>query len=239
MKCLIPFLLLLVGCTTKVDPSKVSPVPAPEPVNLAAVGQGLDVIDSRVAASVVVSRELIQGGKPGKADQELSIAQSLLPKPAENDVAYARQRSEKASDAEYEAQRKKAEAKQKAMEDNWKVLETQVAKNKEAIKAKDDRIAELTAEVDRIKREADRNLWSLAGVAVAVAGALATAFASPKAGVPLMACGAAIGSFPYVVDSEYFSVIVGVCLALAGAIGIWFLWDAVRDRVNAPKPPAE
>jgi hypothetical protein len=238
MKCLIPFLLLLVGCTTKVDPSKVSTTPAPEPINLAAVGQGLDVIDSRVAASVVVSRELIQGGKPGKADQELSIAQSLLPRPAENDVAYARQRSEKASDAEYEVQRKKAEAKQKAMEDNWKVLETQVAKNKEALKAKDDRIAELTAEVDRIKREADRNLWSMAGVAVAVCGALATAFASPKAGVPLLACGAAIGAFPHVVDSEYFPIIVGVFLALSGAIGIWFIWDYARDRINPPNPPA-
>ena len=239
MRCLIPFLLLLAGCTTKVDPSKVSPVPAPEPVNLASVGQGLDVIDSRVAASVVVSRELIQGGKPGKADQELSIAQSLLPKPNEGDVAFARQRSEKASDAEYEAQRKKAEAKQKAMEDNWKLLETQVAKNKEAIKAKDDRIAELEAENKRIQHEADRNLWSMAGVGVAVVGALATAFASPKVGVPLMACGAAIGAFPYVVDSEYFSIIIGVCLALAGAIGIWFLWDAARDRINAPKPPSE
>ena len=238
MKCLIPFLLLLVGCTTKVDPSKVSPVPAPEPVNLAAVGQGLDVIDSRVAASVVVSRELIQGGKPGKADQELSIAQSLLPKPAENDVAYARQRSEKASDAEYEVQRKKAEAKQKAMEDNWKVLETQVAKNKEALKAKDDRIAELEAENKRIQNEADKNLWSIAGVAVAVIGAFATAFASPKAGVPLLACGAAIGAFPHVVDSEFFPIIVGVFLALSGAIGIWFIWDYARDRINPPNPPA-
>ena len=239
MKCLIPFLLLLVGCTTKVDPSKVSTTPAPESINLAAVGQGLDVIDSRVAASVVVSRELIQGGKPGKADQELSIAQSLLPKPTEGDVAVSRLRADKASDAEYEAQRKKAEAKQKESEDAWKKLEGQVIKNKEVLKAKDDRIAELEAEIKRIKHQADKNLWSIAGVAVAVLGAFATAFASPKAGIPLLACGAAIGAFPHVVDSQYFPIIVGVFLALSGAIGIWFIWDYARDRINPPKPPAE
>jgi len=238
MKCLIPFLLLLVGCTTKVDPSKVSTTPAPEPINLAAVGQGLDVIDSRVAASVVVSRELIQGGKPGKADQELSIAQSLLPKPTEGDVAVSRLRADKASDAEYEAQRKKAEAKQKESEDAWKKLEGQVIKNKEVLKAKDDRIAELEAEIKRIKHQADKNLWSIAGVAVAVLGAFATAFASPKVGVPLLACGAAIGAFPHVVDSKYFPIIVGVFLALSGAIGIWFIWDYARDRINPPNPPA-
>ena len=73
MRCLIPFLILLAGCATVEDPSKVNPVPVPAEVNLAEVGKGLDVIDSRVAASVVVSRELIQGGKTGQADQPLVV----------------------------------------------------------------------------------------------------------------------------------------------------------------------
>ena len=238
MRCLIPFLILLTGCTSAEDPSKVNPVPVPAEVNLAEVGKGLDVIDSRVAASVVVSRELIQGGKPGKADQELSIAQSLLPRPHEGDVAYARQRSEKASDAEYEAQRKKAEAKQKAMEDEWKVLEAQVVKNKEAIKAKDDKITELTAEVERVKADMATQTWSWIGGALAVAGALATAFVSPKVGLSLIGCGMLCGAVPFIIESQYFSVIVAVTLSGGSALLLWFLWDLVRDRVNAKQPPS-
>jgi hypothetical protein len=238
MRCLIPFLILLAGCATVEDPSKVSPVPVPEAINLDEVGRDLDVIDSRVAASVVVSRELIKDGKPGKADQELSIAQSLLPKPSDGDVAVSRQRSEKATDAEYEAQRKKAETRQKEVEDAWKTLEGQVIKNKEAIKAKDDRIAELTTEVKRVKASAAAQTWTWIGGALAVAGALATAFLSPKVGLSLIGCGMLCGAVPFIIESQYFSVIVAVTLSGGAALLLWFLWDLVRDRVNAKQPPS-
>lgn len=233
MRCLIPFLILLAGCTSSVDTSKANPTPVPQEVNLDEVGKDLDVIDSRVAASVVVSRELIKDGKPGKADKELSIAQSLLPRPAEGDVAVARQRSEHASDAEYEAQRKKAEAKQKEAEDAWKVLEGQVVKNKEAIKAKDDRIAELQREIEQVKKDHAAQTWTWIGGALAVAGALCTAFMSPKIGLPLIGCGVLCGAVPFIIDSEYFSIIVATTLAVSAGIGIWVLWDLARDKINA------
>jgi hypothetical protein len=162
MRCLIPFLFILVGCS-----SKPAPLPAPTPsapeVNIEAVGKGLDAIDSRVAASVVVSRELIKDGKPGKADNELSVAQSLLPKPSDGDLAYSRQRSEKASDAEYEAARKKAEVKQKEMEAAWSKLEQQAIASKAALAARDKRIEELTAEIERVKKDHAEQTWTWVG----------------------------------------------------------------------------
>lgn len=237
---LVIALLALTGCRTS-QPPLPDAVPAPKGIDLDKVGTQLDVIDSRVAAAVIVAREANTAGKPSVVDSELSVAQSFLPKPSEGDVAFARQRSEKATPAEYEAQRKKAAEKQAEAEKAWTVLSKQVEDNKAALAARDKRITELTDEVERVKREASANLWTLAGVGIAVVGAIATAFVGPKVGIPLLLSGAAIGAFPFVVDSEYFSYVAGSFLALAAALGIWVLWDKARDKVheNDAQPPHE
>ena len=232
MRLLLAVIALLVaGCKTT-PPSLPDAVPAPKGIDLDKVGSQLDVIDSRVAAAVIVAREANTAGKPAVVDSELSVAQSFLPKPSEGDVAFARQRSEKATPAEYEAQRKKAAEKQAEAEKAWSVLSKQVEDNKAALAARDKRIEELTAEVDRVKKDASANLWTLAGVGIAVVGAIATAFVGPKVGIPLLACGAAIGAFPFVVDSPYFTYIAAGTLAAAAALGLWLLWDKVRDKVH-------
>lgn len=224
--------VLLAGCSSKLD--KLPEVaPAPKTSGLDKVGKDLDVIDSRVAAAVTVAREANTAGKPSVVESELSIASSYLPKAAENDVAFARQRSEKASPAEYEAQRKKAAEKQKAMEAEWAGLEKQVIANKAAVAARDARIAELTSELDRVKKEASANMWTMAGVATAVLGALATAAGRAKAGVSLIACGAAIGAFPFIIDSPYTTYIVAGTMGCFALLGIWLAWDWVRDRTRA------
>ena len=224
-------LLALSGCRT--SPEKLpDAVPAPKGIDLDKVGTQLDVIDSRVAAAVIVAREANTAGKPAVVDSELSVAQSFLPKPSEGDVAFARQRSEKATPAEYEAQRKKAAEKQAEAEKAWSVLSKQVEDNKAALAARDKRITELTTEVERVKKDAASNLWTMAGVGIAVVGALATAFTGPRIGIPLLACGAAIGAFPFVVDSPYFTYIVVGSLGCAALLGLWVLWDKARDKVH-------
>ena len=74
-----------------------------------------------------------------------------------------------------------------------------------------------------------------------VVGAISTAFAGPRIGIPLLLSGAAIGAFPFVIDSPYFNVIAGSFLAVVAALGVWYLWDRVRDKVheNDAKPPQE
>jgi hypothetical protein len=226
------FVLALAGCRTPAPDKLPDPLPAPKGIDLGKVGSQLDVIDSRVAAAVIVAREANTAGKPAVVESELSVAGSFLPKPSEADIAFARQRSEKASPAEYEAQRKKAAEKQKEAEKAWATLEGQVEESKAALTARDKRITELTDEIARVKKEASANLWTMAGVGIAVVGAIATAFTGPRIGVPLLLSGAAIGAFPFIVESEYFSYVVGVSLALAAGLGIWYLYDRVSDKVH-------
>jgi len=237
--CFIPAVLVLAACSSSAPAKLDAPPPAPSSSDLAQVEQGLDTIDSRVAAAVVVARELNKAGQPAKVDAELSVASAYLPSPAEGDLAFARQRSEKASTAEYDAQLKKAAEKQKAMEAAWLALESQAAANRKAVVDRDARISDLTAELDRARRDASESTWTITGAALAVIGALCTAFVGPRAGVPLLLCGAFAGSVPFIIESPWFSWIAAGTAAVVSCIGIWFIFDLVRDRVNAPSDPAE
>lgn len=229
--------LALTGCSL-FGPKKPDPlpeaVPAPKAPDLTAVGSTLDVIDSRVAAAVTVAREANTAGKPTVVESELSVASSFLPKPTEGDLAYARQRSEKATPADYEKQRAKAAEKQKAAEQAWQTLEAQVSASKAALVARDKRIADLTAEVDRVKREQSAQTWTLVGAGLAVIGALTTAFMGPRIGIPLLLCGAFCGSVPFIIDSPYFEYVAGGTLLVSCGLGLWWLADKVRDSVNKP-----
>ena len=229
---LVIALVALAGCKSKPSEAPLPPsVATPKEVALTSVGSTLDVIDSRVAAAVTVAREANTAGKPAVVESELSVAASFLPKPSEGDVAYARQRTSGTA-ADYERQRAKAAEKQKAAEAAWADLEKQVAANKAALAARDARIVELTQEVVRVNKDAANNIWTMAGVGVAVIGALATAFASPKVGVPLLLCGGAIGAFPFVIDSPWFGWIAGAFAAVLAGLGIWVAYDAARDKVH-------
>jgi hypothetical protein len=191
-----------------------------------------------VAAAVIVAREANTAGKPAIVESELSVAASYLPKPSEGDVAYARQRTN-GNAAEYEAQRKKAVEKQKAAEAAWVTLESQVEANKAAIAARDKRITELSAEVERVKKDKAAQLWTMAGIGCALLGAVTTAFMGPKIGLPLLLCGGAIGAFPFVVDSPWFPWVAGAFAVVMACLGIWVAYDAASDKVHASDKPDE
>ena len=114
----------------------------------------------------------------------------------------------------------------------WEKLE---ADQKEAARVsglKDARIAELTAEISRVKQEASRNVWTLLGAGLFACGALTTAFLGPKLGIPLLACGAFAGGVPYIIDSPYFLWVAIATAAVASGFGLWYVYDKVRDSVN-------
>ena len=231
MRLLLVISLLMAGCAAS------SKAPLPEQPNaptsegiVATVGKQWDQADQKVAASVAIARE--NADKPEVVRSETSVALSFLPAPEAGELALARARAAKADQKDY-AQAVDFGKKLLAQIDaNWAKVE---ADNREALRVsqlKDARIKELTAEVERVKKEASANLWTMAGVGIAVIGAIATAFTGPRIGVPLLLSGAAIGAFPYVVESEYFSYIIGVSLALAAGLGIWYLYDRVSDKVH-------
>jgi hypothetical protein len=230
--------LLLVGCSSGGSPELPKQPDAPTEAGIVAtVGKDIDKVDGRVAAAVQVAKE--NSDKPAVVKAETGVALSYLPVPSEGDLAFARQRATKMdakSYAEAEAYGKQLLAK---VESEWAKLESQQKEAKRVSDLKDARIVELTKEIDRVRNDAAANLWTMAGVAVAVLGAVATAFASPKVGVSLLACGAAIGAFPFVIESEYFTWIAGGFLLVCAALGVWVVWDKARDQVNQSEPPEE
>jgi hypothetical protein len=237
VRSLLVISLLMAGCSTSRPPLPVQPdAPASEGI-VATVGKQWDTADQKVAASVSIARE--NADRPDIVRSETSVALSFLPPPEPGELAVARARAAKADPKETAAAVAFGKNLLVSIDKNWAKVE---ADNREALRVsqlKDARIAELTAEVERVKREASDNIWTLAGVGIAVIGAIATAFAGPKVGIPLLLSGAAIGAFPFVVDSEYFSYIAGGTLALAAGLGIYWLWDRVRDSANAPYEPPQ
>jgi hypothetical protein len=235
---LVIALVALAGCKSKptLEPLPVQPPAPTKPDVVQTLGKDLDKTDHRVASALVAIER--NADKPKVVVAESRLAQSYLPAPPEADVAFAMARATKADPIDYARQmefgRKLATAVNKA----WERLEADQAEAKRVSQLKDARIVELQKEVEAVRKEASRNIWTLAGAGLAVLGAVTTAFAGPRIGLPLLACGAAMGAFPFVVESPHFDLIVTITLGCGAALLIWLAWDFIRDRVNA-KPPQE
>jgi hypothetical protein len=226
----------LVGCATLSDPPLPKQPDAPTSVGIVdTVGKEQDKIDGRVAAAVVVASE--SADKPAVVKAELGVASAYLPKPSEGDLAFARQRAAKADEKTYAEAREYGKKLLARIDANWAKMEADTAEAKRVSQLKDARIIELGKEIERVKKDASKNLWTMAGVGIAVVGALATAFASARVGIPLLACGAAIGAFPFVIESPFFNIIAGTTLAILACIGIWYAWSKVRK--SAEDAPAQ
>ena len=237
MRLLLVISLLMAGCAASKPPLPVQPDAPTSEAAVTTVGKEWDKADQKVAAAISIARENAE--RPEVVKAETSVALSFLPAPEAGELALARARAAKADQKDYTAAVAFGKNLLAKIDSDWAKVE---ADQKQALlvsQLKDRRIEELTAEVERVKKDAAANLWTLAGVGIAVVGAIATAFVGPKVGIPLLACGAAIGAFPFVIDSEYFNIIAGSTLAAAAALGIWLLWDKVRDKVNAPYEPPQ
>ena len=229
--------LLANGCASTRPALPEQPNAPTSEAIVATVGKQWDQADQKVAASVSIAREMAD--RPDIVRSETSVALSFLPPVEAGELAVARARAIKADPkeaADAQAFGKKLLAQ---IDTSWLRV---VADQKEAARIsqlKDARIVELTKAVEQAKKDAAANMWTLAGIAVAVLGAAAMVFTGPRIGGTLLACGAAIGAFPFIVESEYFSAIAGGTLALAAGLGIYWLWDRVRDSANAPYEPPQ
>jgi hypothetical protein len=240
---LVIALVALAGCKSKPAdaPLPVQPPAPTKPDAVQTLGKDLDKTDHRVGAALVAIEK--NADKPKVVVAESRLAQSYLPPPPEADVAFAVARATKAGtpqgDVDYAKQmefgRKLATAVNKA----WEKLE---ADQKEAARVsglKDARIVELTKEVERVKKDASAQTWTLVGAGLAVCGALCIAFLGPRIGLPLLLCGAFCGSVPFIIDSPWFEYAAGATIVISCGLGLWWLADRVRDSVNKPSPSTD
>jgi hypothetical protein len=237
---LVIAVLALTGCSLfrkgDAEPLPVQPPGPTKPDVVATLGKDLDKTDHRVASALVAIER--NADRPKVVVAESRLAQSYLPAPPESDVAFAMARATKADPVDYQKQMAFGRQLATSVTKAWEKLETQQAEALRVSQLKDARIVELQKEVEAVRKEASRNIWTLAGAGLAVLGAVTTAFAGPRIGLPLLACGAAMGAFPFVVESPHFDLIVTVTLGCGAALLIWLAWDFIRDKVNA-KPPQE
>jgi len=238
MRSLLVISLLMAGCASSPKALPVQPdAPTSEGI-VATVGKQWDTADQKVAASVTIAREMAD--RPEVVRSEATVALSFLPPVEAGELALARARAIKADPKEAAEATAFGKKLLGQINTSWLRVQADQFEAKRVSNLKDARIVELTAEVERVKREASDNIWTLAGVGIAALGAIATAFAGPKVGIPLLLSGAAIGAFPFIVDSPYWNLIVSCTLAIACGLGLWYIWDKVRDANNAPyEPPQE
>lgn len=224
----------LAGCSSAPKPLPVQPPAPTDAGSLRQVGEALDARSGKVAAAVRTAVD--NKDKPAVVEAEGRLALSMLPAPTEGDLAIAKARAAKADQKDYaaaEAAGKKAVASLDA------ALAKAKADQAEALRVsqlKDKRIADLTDEVERIKKDHAEQTWTWVGAGLAVIGALTTAFMGPRIGVPLLLCGGFCGSVPFIIDSPYFEYVAGGTLLISCGLGLWWLGDKVRDSVNAKTP---
>ena len=227
----------MAGCAASRSPIPEQPNAPTSEAIVATVGKQWDMADQKVAASVTIARE--NADRPDVVRSETAVALSFLPVPEAGELAVARARAAKQDPKEAAAAVAFGKNLLATIDKNWAKVEADNKRAMEVSKLKDVRIAELTAEVERVKKDMASQMWTMAAVGTAVIGALAMAFAGPKIGISLLASAAAIGAFPFVVESEYFGIIVGTTLALAACLGIYWLWDRVRDSANKSDEPPQ
>jgi hypothetical protein len=236
---LVIALVALAGCTRKpaLEPLPVQPPAPTKPDVVQTLGKDLDKTDHRVASALVAIER--NADKPKVVVAESRLAQSYLPAPPEADVAFAMARATKADPVDYARQMAFGRQLATAVTKAWEKLEAQQAEALRVSQLKDARIVELTKEVERVKKDASAQTWTLVGAGLAVVGALTTAFLGPRIGLPLLLCGAFCGSVPFIIDSPWFEYAAGATIVISCGLGLWWLADKVRDSVNNPRKNAE
>ncbi len=228
---LLPVVLVaLAGCSSKPAELPVQPVAPTKESVVTTLGKELDKTDHRVGAALVAIER--NADKPKVVVAESRLAQSYLPPPPESDVQFALARATKGSEIDYAKQMAFGRQLATAVNKAWEKLEADQAEAKRVSDLKDKKIAELTDKIEQGKKD----IWTMAGVALAVIGGVVTALVGPRTGIPLLLCGGAIGAFPFVVESPYWNYIAGGSLAVAAILGLYLLWDYVRDKANEDTP---
>ena len=222
--------LFLSGCASAPEKIPAQPDAPTSEAIVTTVGKQWDTADQKVAAAVSVARD--NADKPDVVRSEASVALSYLPTPNAGEVALATQRAAKADQKDYASAVDFGKKLLAQIDTNWAKVE---ADNREAVrisKLKDERIAQLTQEIERVKRDAAGNIWTMTGAGLVIIGGIVCAFSSPRAGMPIILCGAFAGALPFFFDSPYFSIISGVSLAAVAGLCLWWLFDRVKDDVN-------
>ncbi len=239
---LIAFLIinaaLLIGCaTTDTQGTGTATPPVDE---LAKVGEQIDKADARISAGVQVARNANAQGKAAVVEKELAVVASYLPAPDPHNLAYIANRVERNNPEEYKRAMEAGAKLLAVIDSNWAKAEQDANKNKAALDAANAKVAELKAEVERVKTEGIRNAFTVAAGACFLAALGLAILGQYIRALGAFAVGSAIGSLPYLFASPYFLPAVGGLAVLALVILSVYLFRKPKPtKADDQAPPAD
>jgi hypothetical protein len=221
--------LIFVGCsTTGTDGTGTPPVD-----ELAKVGEQIDKADARISAGVQVARNANALGKPAVVEKELAVVASYLPAPDPHNLAYISNRVTRNDPEEYKRAMEAGAKLLAAIETNWAKAEADASKNKVALDNANKKIAELTAEVERVKTEGIRNAFTVAAGACFLAALGLAILGQYLRALGAFVVGSSIAGLPYLFASTYFvPTVIGILVFSAiVALAVWTF-----NRKTPPTP---
>jgi hypothetical protein len=239
---LIAFLIinaaLLIGCaTTDTQGTGTATPPVDE---LAKVGEQIDKADARISAGVQVARNANAQGKAAVVEKELAVVASYLPAPDPHNLAYIANRVERNNPEEYKRAMEAGAKLLAVIDSNWARAEKDAVTNKAALDAANAKVAELKAEVERVKTEGIRNAFTVAAGACFLAALGLAILGQYIRALGAFAVGSAIGSLPYLFASPYFLPAVGGLAVLALVILSVYLFRKPKPtKADDQAPPAD
>ena len=239
---LIAFLIinaaLLIGCaTTDTQGTGTATPPVDE---LAKVGEQIDKADARISAGVQVARNANAQGKAAVVEKELAVVASYLPPPDPHNLAYIANRVERNNPEEYKRAMEAGAKLLAVIDSNWARAEKDAVTNKAALDAANAKVAELKAEVERVKTEGIRNAFTVAAGACFLAALGLAILGQYIRALGAFAVGSAIGSLPYLFASPYFLPAVGGLAVLALVILSVYLFRKPKPtKADDQAPPAD
>ena len=140
--------------------------------------------------------------------------------------------------SEYEKAVKDAAKAKADLDALWGQMEIEQKKYEEQIKGLIAQSERQKKEIEQAKKDADRNLYGLAAVALLAIGGIAIALSRYMAGAGLMVAGVVTGAVPYLLDSPYFLVAVGGLFLVSIGFVLWHLLNPkpTTADVQTPKP---
>ena len=238
MRAAYLIVLGLVGCSTLSKPPLPKQPDAPtSPAVVAALETAQDKVDGKVAAAVTVAKE--NSDKPAVVRSELGVALSLLDKPSDSEMALARQRSEKATPAEYEAARKFGTHLLASLDTAQARL---AADQKEAARVsqlKDAKIVQLTDDLARLKAEGPRNMvLASSGVCFVAALIMGLIGQYVRSGVAF-AIGTLLAALPLLFDSKWFLPSLGGLLLVVVVAELFVIFKPKPSAAAADDEPPQ
>lgn len=235
--------LVLSGCTGKQSvPSAPVPEPVPGNQTTSEFGNKQDNADSKIASSIHVARNANANGKPNVVEAELSVAASMLPKPAEGDLAIATNRAQAADPKLYQDAIANGQRLSKEIETLWAKMETQQSKSAQEIKTLRQQIDDRQVALEQARKDKASAMLGMIGAGMLAVGVGMLAFGhfigiGKLNAISVILGGILVASLPWVFDSSYFPWVMGITMAGIAIEVMLIIWRKVLSKCAKIEEP--